>query len=105
MKKHTFRPSLADVLEDRLALSHVRGVGMVHVGHAHPTPPLVLKTATVNDVNHKLDVAFTQFNKEYGNEIARVDPTANEGRFLSDFTASASKLKRVLDKQAADTRR
>jgi hypothetical protein len=101
MKKHTFRPTLNDVLEDRLALSHVGAIGMVHVDHAHPTAPPVLMTATVNDVNHKIDVAFAQFNKEYKKEITRVDRTGDEGKFQSDFAASASKLKQILDRQAA----
>jgi hypothetical protein len=101
MKKRAFRPSLNDVLEDRLALSHVGAVGMVHVDHAHPTASPVVKMATVNDVNRKIDVAFAQFNKEYKTEIARVDRTGNEGKFESDFAASASKLKQVLDRHAA----
>ena len=37
MRKHIFQPSMNDVLEDRLVLSHVGAVAIVHVDHAHPS--------------------------------------------------------------------
>ncbi len=105
MRKHTFRPCLNDVLEDRLALSHAGASGVVHVALAHPKPHTpahpVVKSATVNDVNHKIDVAFAQFNKQYTKEITQVDRTGNQAKFQVDLAASASKLKVTLDKQAA----
>jgi hypothetical protein len=105
MRKHTFRPSLNDVLEDRIALSHTGVTGMVHVDHAHPKPHEpehpVLKTSTLNDVNHKIDVAFTQFNKHYKKEIGQVDRSGNETKFKGDLNASVAKLKQTLDRQAA----
>jgi hypothetical protein len=104
MKKHTFCPSLDPTLEDRLALSHTGAVGAALVEHAHPTPAThghVLKSGVVADVNHKIDVAFAQFNKEYKKEIVRVDRTGDEARFGRDLGVSTAKLKRILDKQAA----
>jgi hypothetical protein len=105
MKKHTFCPSLTDVLEDRLVLSHAGAAGVVHINHAHPKPPNpgtpVLKTTTLNDMNRQVDRAFTQFNKSYTKEIARVDRTGDETKFLSDFNVSVNQLKLTLDKQAA----
>ena len=105
MRKHAFRPSLNDVLEDRIALSHIGGVGVVHVAHAHPTPAPkghpVLKSAVLNDANHKIDVAFAQFTKEYNKEITKVDRTGNEAKFQSDLGASVNRLRSTLAKQAA----
>ena len=101
MRKHIFQPSMNDVLEDRLVLSHVGAVGIVHMDHAHPSPVPVVKQAVVNDVNHKVDLAFAQFNKEYKQEIAKVDRTRNETKFQSDLNASVKRLKNTLDKQAA----
>jgi hypothetical protein len=100
MKKHTFRPSLNDVLEDRLALSHAGVIGAVHVDHAHPTTHPVLKSSTVNDVNRKIDVAFAQFNKEYRKEISQLDRSGNETKFQGDLSVSANKLRQALDRQA-----
>jgi hypothetical protein len=104
MKKHAFRPSLNESLEDRLALSHSGAVGVVVVEHAHPTPAThghVLKSSVVADVNRKVDAAFAQFNKEYKKEIVRIDRTGDEARFGRDLGVSTAKLKKVLDKQAA----
>jgi hypothetical protein len=47
------------------------------------------------------DLAFAQFNKEYKQEIARVDRNHNETKFQSDLGASVRRLKNSLDKQAA----
>ncbi len=103
MRKHTFRPSLNDVLEDRLALSHTGAAGVVQVAHPKPHKPgtPVLKSATLNDVNRKIDLAFTQFNKAYTKEVTQVDRTGNQAKFQSDLSANEIKLKAALDKQAA----
>jgi hypothetical protein len=103
MRKHTFRPSLNDVLEDRLALSHTGAAGIVHVAHPKPHNPgtPVLKTSTLNDVNRKIDLAFAQFNKAYTKEVTQVDRTGDQAKFESDLAASEAKLKLALDKQAA----
>jgi hypothetical protein len=94
-----------DVLEDRLVLSHFGAVGVVHVDHAHPTPPTkgtpVLKTGVLNDVNQKIDLVFAQFNNQYKKEVAQVDRTGNESKFGTELAASVNKLKQSLDKQAA----
>jgi hypothetical protein len=60
-----------------------------------------ISSATLNDVNRKIDLAFAQFNKAYTNEVTRVDRTGNEANFQSDFATSETKLKLALDKQAA----
>jgi hypothetical protein len=100
MRKHAFRPSLNDVLEDRIALSHV---GITHASHAHAAASTghVLKTNTLNDVNRKIDSAFNQFTKEYNKELATAGHTGNTVTFQSDVTASVSRLRTALDKQAA----
>jgi hypothetical protein len=102
MNKHAFRPSLNDVLEHRIALSHLGSV-QVAVAHPKPTPKgqPILKSTTLNDVNHKIDQAFSQFNKEYTKEVAKLDHTRNEAKFQSDLGASVKKLETSLDKQAA----
>ena len=101
MKRHRFQPSLNDVLEDRIALSHA---GTAHVALAHPKPTPkgqpILKSSTLNDVNHKIDQAFAQFNKDYTKEIVKLDRSGNDARFQSDFSGSVNKLKLTLDKQA-----
>ena len=72
---------------------------------AHPKPHKpgtpVLKSATLNDVNRKIDLAFTQFNKAYTKEVTQVDRTGNQAKFQSDLSANEIKLKAALDKQAA----
>ncbi len=102
MRKHTFRPSLNDVLEDRLALSHTGAAGVVHVAHPKPHNPgmPVLKSATLGDVNRKIDLAFATFNTAYSKEITRLAHTGDQARFQSDLAASEAKLKGTLDKQA-----
>jgi hypothetical protein len=99
MRKPKFRPTISDVLEDRVALSHV---GVVHLGQAHPSASSahVLKTATLNDVNRKIDSAFTQFTKEYSKEVTQAGRTGNQTKFQSDFGVSVQKLRTTLDKQA-----
>jgi hypothetical protein len=99
MRKPTFRPSVSDVLEDRVVLSHV---GLVHIGQAHPSASSahVLKTATLNDVNRKIDSAFTQFTKEYNKELTQVGRTGSQAKFTRDFGVSVQKLRTALDKQA-----
>src|SRR6185312_3087645 len=97
MKKHTFRPSLNDALEDRIALSHA---GIAHVGVAHPKGHLVLKSSTLNDVNHKIDQAFAQFGKRYSKEITQVNRSGDQGKFQHDLGASVIKLRVALNKQA-----
>ena len=79
MRKHTFRPSLNDVLEDRLALSHTGSAGVVHVAHPKPHNPgmPVLKSATLGDVNRKIDLAFATFNTAYSKEITRLAHTGD----------------------------
>jgi hypothetical protein len=103
MRKQNFRPSLNDVLEDRLALSHTGAAGVVHVAHPKPHNPghPVLRSTTLNDVNRKIDLAFAQFNKAYTKEVTRVDRTGDQTKFQSDLAASEAKLKLALDKQAA----
>jgi hypothetical protein len=105
MKKHNFRPGLNDVLEDRLALSHAGTVGVVHVAQVHTKAPhaghTVLRSATLNDVNRKIDAAFTQFNKQYKKEIAQLGRSGDKTKFQSDLTASSDRLRQALDRQAA----
>ena len=84
MNKHAFRPSLNDVLEDRIALSHA---GAVHLAAAHPKGALVLKSSTLNNVNHKIDLAFAQFSKSYSKDITKLDRSGNEARFQHDLGA------------------
>jgi hypothetical protein len=102
MRKHTFRPSLNDVLEDRLALSHIGAAGVVHVAHPKPHNPghPVLKSATLNDVNRRIDLAFTQFDKAYTKEVKQLDKTGNSAKFQGDLAVSEARLKAMLDKQA-----
>jgi hypothetical protein len=52
-------------------------------------------------VNRKIDVAFTQFNKEYKREVAQVDKFHDEAAFQNSLAASEARLKQALDKQAA----
>lgn len=87
-----FSPSLNEALEDRLALSVSSAVGIVH----H-----VVTAGVVNDVNHKVDLAFAQFNKEYKKEVTQVARTGNDVRYEHQFAVSTAKLKKSLDKQAA----
>jgi hypothetical protein len=103
MRKHPFRPSLNDVLEDRLALSHTGAAGVVHVAHPRPHQPgtPVLRSSTLNDVNRKIDLAFAQFNRAYTKEVRQVDRTGDQARFEGDLAASEAKLKLTLDRQAA----
>jgi hypothetical protein len=102
MRKHAFRPSLDGVLEVRLALSHT-GAGIVQVAHPKPHTPgvPVLKSATLNDANRKIDLAFAQFNKAYTKEVTQLDRTHNQSKFEGDLAASKAKLKATLDRQAA----
>jgi hypothetical protein len=61
MRKNAFRPCLDhDVLEDRIALSHV---GAVPAAHAKPGPPAahVVKISTINSVTLNIDNAFSTF--------------------------------------------
>jgi hypothetical protein len=78
---------------------------MVHVDLAHPTPhnpgEPVLKTGTLNDVNRKVDAAFTQFNAAYKKEIGKLDRTGNETKFRSDLGTSVDRLRVALAKQQA----
>jgi hypothetical protein len=102
MRKHAFRPTLNDVLEDRLALSHT-GAGVVHVAHPKPHNPghPVLKSTTLTDVNRKIDLAFTQFDRAYTKEVKQLDRTGDQAKFQSDLAASEGRLKLAMDKQAA----
>ena len=109
MRKNTFCPSLNDVLEDRLVLSHVGALAVIHAAHAHPTPPTpghpVLKSAVVNDVNNKIDAAFAQFNREYKREIGQVDRNGDEGKFDVDVAATTARLRALSRSRRADSRR
>ena len=98
MNKHAFRPSLNGVLEDRIALSHAGGL---QVAVAHPKGHLVLKSTTLNNVNHRIDLAFAQFHTSYSKEITQLDRSGNEARFQRELGVSVNKLKATLDKQAA----
>ena len=72
---------------------------MAHPKPQNPALP-VLKSSTLNDVNRKMDLAFTQFDKAYTKEVKQLDRTGNQAKFQSDLAASESRLKSTLDKQA-----
>jgi hypothetical protein len=103
MNKRTFRPSLSDILEDRLVLSAAAAsVAPVTVTSHKPTSPShpVLRTGALYDVINKIDQAFVQFNKEYRNEFVRLRNSGNQVRFRSDLAASGARLRRTLEMQA-----
>jgi hypothetical protein len=102
-RKHVFRPSLNnDVLEDRVALSHV---GTVHVAAVHskphPSATPVLKQQTLDAVNHSVDTAFNQFNKDYSSELAALNRSGNTATFQAKVTRSVTHLRSALATQAA----
>jgi hypothetical protein len=103
IRKHAFRPSLNnDVLEERLALSHV---GTVHVAAVHAKPHSsatpVLKQQTLNAVNRSIDSAFGQFNKDYSSELAALNRSGDTAKFQAKFTQSVTHLRSALATQAA----
>jgi hypothetical protein len=91
MKKHSFRPSVDDVLEDRLALSHPGAAAMAHVAHIQAKGPPVLRTAALNDVNRKIDAAFTQFDKQYAREVAQLGRNGDQVRFQTALSGPFQK--------------
>jgi hypothetical protein len=101
-KRHVFRPSLNDVLEDRVALSHV-GAAQVAAVHSNPlssaTP--TLRQKTLNDVNRSVDSAFNRFNKEYASELTALNRTGNSQQFQATFNQSVTRLRSSLATQAS----
>jgi hypothetical protein len=104
MSTHRFRPSLNDVLEDRLALTYTGAAGVANATVANPrlTTPAhpVLRSGALVDVNQKIDIAFVGFSMEYRKEFVRVHKSGHMGRFQSELASSASKLRLALDREA-----
>lgn len=104
MRNRQFRPSLNDVLEDRLAMSQIVPIGTTKAPTAHPTPtpPPVpaLRTGALNDVNGQIDVAFAQFGRAYRYDFLRFHKSGNQAGFRSGLAAGASKLRQTLDSLA-----
>jgi hypothetical protein len=95
-KKHQFRPSLNDRLEDRVTPSHA---GTIAVVATHGAP--IVREATVNAVGRSIDNSFNRFNQEYRKELATLNRTHDNTRFDAQVTQSVGRLRTSLAVQAA----
>jgi hypothetical protein len=99
MRKTTFRPCLDhDILEDRVALSHLGAVP----AQAQPKGAAahVVRTGTIDSVTSKIDNSFSTFNREYTREINTLNRTHDGATFQAQLDRSVTRLRTTLARQA-----